>query len=337
MDYRFSTVEPMLKIIRNHKSGMDVKGALETLLDHDDYQIQFDFFNRHPAGIGFSKRDFMEMFLNIETYESNDEISMALKMRVDDIRHVFNNLEVYESSLGQLKAMTEDDFEMALARTNRGLLTPIDLKGVQVVIAIGIGVSGAFNQGDINFLDYVKSFSQMTKQGFLNTLSHELHHLGYKEQFNRDVSKYRPTDAFLHYFSGEGLAVKFGNNFEGVLTKKNFEGEHTYRDISYGYYMDNKETIHEQFFNDLKGLERVGTHDFADYLFHERYWNRDVYIDGELKKIYLKNPVAYYLGADIWGLLHDQLDRKDFFNLLSEPDGLCECFLQCFDIYNKNN
>lgn len=327
MNYRYSTLEPMVEIMKNHKKGKDIKSTLEELLEHDDYKVQFDFFNNHPAGIAFTKEEFVDMFLNVEEYKPKDNTSLALIHRQKDLKWAFENLDAIEETIKMVNSISDQDFEAILDRVNFALRTPIDASEVQLVVAIGIGVTGAFNQGNINFFDLKKICADGLKQGFLNTLVHELHHLGYKEQFRIDYENVRPVDAFIHFFSGEGLAVKFGNNFEGVLTKKYYDLEHTTVKDSYNYYMKHSDRIIKQFIDDLKTLE-TGNMDDADRIFHENYWQRDVVVNGVLKPFYLKNPVAYYLGADIWGMIFDQLGKDKMFEYLECPDGLYG-FLKC--------
>ena len=328
MHIRTSTIPTMLHLIQQRLQGDDVSHDLALLLQHKDYQVQFAFYNQHEAGIGFTESDFIACFHSLP--DSLPAVhSIALRERMNDLLHVFNHLAYYQEKYLELISIDEACYQNALHATNTGLKSPLSDSAIEITITIGVGVSGGFNFNSNNFLDFVKSFCQKTPQGFLNTVSHELHHLGFKEQFTMDYSSYRLVDAFIHFFAGEGMAIKFGNQFEGLLTSRLSNLEHTYIPESYQYYLDNAHDIWHKFLDDLDDIFRGKYHNIQEIeeLFEVNYFFRDVVIDGIFCPFYLKNPIACYLGADLWGLLYDQLSRDQFFNYLCNPQGVYKALL----------
>lgn len=135
----------------------------------------------------------------------------------------------------------------------------------------------------------------------------------------------------MYFLSGEGCAVKYGNNFEGILTKKIYgDQEMTINQKSYQYYISNFNTIYDVFKSDIKRIRsgEIKNLDELEKLFMDNYYYRDVVIGGEVHKFYLHNPIAYYFGADIWGLIHDVYGRKMVFELLMNTEYF-------FEYYNK--
>lgn len=333
MIIRDSTILKMFEIINRKKMGIDVGYELIELLNHNDYKVQFDFYKNHPSGIAFTIEDFVQMFNNIENDVLSKDVSIALKHRRKYLESVFRNIEFYMEKYKTIQSITENDLNIAVSKTNLGLIKPINLQRVEFILAIGVGVTGGFNMGDINFLDYIQVIGSRSKQGILNTISHELHHKGFKEQFQIEYNEHRLVDNFIHFFAGEGLAIKFGNNFEGMMTSKLFNCEHTYIKESYNYYLENYQNILTNFKSDLFRIfsGEYSSLEMIENLFDEHYYFRDLEIDGILHKLYLKNPIAYYLGADIWGLIYDRVDISEFFELLQNPDGVYEKLLELLE------
>ncbi|NPE23667.1 hypothetical protein DWB64_17935 [Fusibacter sp. A1] len=90
--------------------------------------------------------------------------------------------------------------------------------------------------------------------------------------------------------------------------------------------MENYDAIIAKFLAHLKEISQ-GMYSAAgslEDLFDKEYHFRDVEIDGIIHEFYLRNPISYYLGADIWGLLYDKLERDEFFDMLKNPSGIYE-------------
>lgn len=334
MEINKSTILKMLDIMDRLNNGENVRKDLSELLDHEDYQIQFEFFQKHEANIGFTKEEYIDFFMNLRGIDENSVTSKALRYRIHDLMYIMDNVEYYRSVYKKLDKIDDLALGEALKKAKYGLPDNIDLSDVKLIFAIGIGVTGGFSYKNYTYYDLKVTVENKTIQGIVNTIAHEFHHRGYKIMFqNLDKNEMEKSKdcTLMYFFSGEGCAVKYGNNFEGVLTKKIYGSQEiTKNEKSYQYYISNFNMIYDVFRTDIKKIRsgKIKNLDELEKLFMDNYYYRDVTINGEIHKFYLLNPIAYYFGADIWGLIHDVYGPKIVFELLMSPSIF-------FDYYNK--
>lgn len=334
MEISKSTILKTLDIIDRFNNGENVRNDLSEILEHEDYKVQFEFFQNHEANISFTKEEYIDFFMNVRNIDPNCISSKALRYRIDDLIHIMDNVEYFQAVYKKLDNINDIALVEALNKAKFGLPDNVDLGYVKLIFAIGIGVTGGFSYKNFTFYDLKVTVENKTIQGIINTIAHELHHRGYKLLFqNLDKSEMEKSKdcTLVHFLSGEGCAVKYGNNFEGVLTKKIYESQEvTINRKSYQYYISNFNTIYDVFRSDIKKIRsgKIKNIDELEELFMANYYYRDVMIDGKINKFYLHNPIAYYFGADIWGLIHDVYGRKTVFEILTNPR-------QFFEYYNK--
>lgn len=329
-----STISKMLDIMDRFNTGEDIRKDLCEILDHEDYKVQFEFFQKHEANIGFTKEEYINFFINIRNIDPSKIASKALRYRINDLLHILDNIDYYRTILKKLDKINDAAISDAINKAKYGLPSNIDLGDVKLIFAIGVGVTGGFSYKNYTYYDLKVTVADKTIQGIINTIAHELHHRGYKIMFNnlenRELAKMMDS-ALVYFLSGEGCAVKYGNNVEGILTKKIYEKqEMTINRESYEYYISNFNMIYDVFKSDIKKIRdgEIKNIEELEKLYMDNYYYRDVIINGKMHKFYLKNPIAYYFGADIWGLIHDVYGRETVFELLKHPKHF-------FEYYNK--
>lgn len=342
MNISKETIPKMLEILELLDKNSDIDALIKELLNHEDYKVQFDFFQNHHANIRFTKEEYIYFLSNIRTINPEHIRSNALKHRVDDLISIIDNISFYREVYNKLEEINEVVFDELINRVNNVMPIKVNFEDVRIVFAIGLGVTGGFLYEDTIFLDFKKVISDKSFQGVLNTLCHELYHYGFYKTFsiNTDNQIVHCRSSLLFYYLGqEGLAVKFGNNFEGKLTKKiNEENESTVDEISCRYYHEHFNEIFETLKSDLHYLEEklgLGVED-VENIFVEHYLNRNIMIDCVLHEFYLKNPITYYLGADIWGLIYDVFGRSVVNDIITSPNKFKHFFNEAVSIIGKN-
>jgi hypothetical protein len=324
----------MLDIMERFNVGDDVTEDLGRLLEHEDYQIELERYKNHLARIGFTKEDYIEYFINIRNTSVNTISSKGLKYRVNDLLYIIDNVDYYRGVYNRIEKFDESYVLNALEKTRLGLPDDIKLNDIRIIFSIGLGVSGGWIYKNYTHFDLKVVIDKKTEQGLLNTIAHECHHMGYNKMFEGILENElkEPMDSTLmFYLSGEGTAIKYCNNFEGVLTNKIYEDEEiSINRISYDYYRSNFDDIYHIFKLDIEALRTGKIKDIKEFedLFMNHYFYRDVEIDGKLNENYLGQPVAYHFGADVWGIIHDTYGREKVFDLLRNPS-------QIFKYYNE--
>lgn len=333
----------MLDIMERFNKGEDIRIDLRVLLDHEDYKIQFGFFADHWANIGFTKEEYIEFFVNIRNIRPESVTSNALKYRINDLLHIMDNIDYYREIYYRISCINKNALQEAIRKAKLGLVEEISFSDIKLIFAIGLGVTGGFRYKKYAFFDLKNTLGSKSNQGVINTIAHELYHVGYYTLYGGadEVKQDKNKDYMLAYLLGqEGCAVKYANNVEGILTKKIYESqEQTIEQQSYDYYLFNFEKIYTRFKNDIKDIrssDLVNYEDIED-IFIRNYLNRDVIINGELKKFYLRNPLTYYLGADIWGVIHDVFGRDMVRNLLIDPTEFFVVFNKALSIIGRDD
>lgn len=319
------TILPMLDLIDEFNQGKDVAYELTQLLEHEDYQIEIERYNAHQEGIGFTKKDYIDFFMNIKKLSSYEGASKALRYREKDLLHIINNVDYYREVYNRIADFKEDDVRKAIKKSKVGLPDKVKLDDIRIIFSIGLGVSGGWIHKNYSHYDLKVVISEKSQLGLLNTIAHECHHIGlnkYMEHIDFDSFSDNLDAVFFLYFSGEGTAVKYCNNYRGILTKKLYINEESsVNSKSYDYFISNFDVIYKNFREDIYALltHKITCIKEVGELFSNNYFYRDVEINGNLIENYLWQPIAYFLGAEIWGLIHDIYGREKVFELLHNP------------------
>ncbi len=266
-----------------------------------------------------------------------------MKYRIDDLLYILDHVDHYCKVYKEIEDFDESFVLKALEKTKFGLPDDVLLNNINIIFSIGLGLSGGWINKNYTHYDLKVVVDKKTKQGLLNTIAHECHHMGYNKIFKRYHEKElaKPIDhTLILYLSGEGTAIKYCNNFEGVLTNKIFgKEEMSINRVSYDYYRSNFDDIYHIFKSDIKSLQSGSIKNMKELenIFMDHYFYRDVEIDGKLYENYLIQPVAYHLGADVWGLIHDIYGRKKLFALLKNPRDFLTYYNQALLIINRED
>jgi len=326
------TIPAMLDIMEKYNQGSNIREELSTLLDHPDYQNELERYGNHPMRKGFTKEEFLNFFINIRTLKSTDIESLDLKTRQKDLLEIMDNIEFYRSSYNKIKMINTKHLEEAIIIAKNGLPKSIDISGVHVMLIVGLGMSGGYIYKN-NIMGDLKLIVSGDGPNLSGLMAHESHHLGlFKIMEKTDMSKQNvslSTKLMLSFF-GEGTAIKYCNNFEGKLTSKMYPNKSS--DVvkqSFDYYLNNFDSIYNQLRIDLESLKNEKDEKKFEEIFMKNYFSFDIEINGILHENYLTQPICYFIGADIWGLIHDEFGIEKVFELFDEPQNI-------FSVYNRS-
>lgn len=332
INLRKDTIPKMLDIMEKHNNNEDIKEVLLSLLEHPDYQMELERYGDHFEDTRFTKDDFVDFFINIRHLKLEDIPSRGLRFRKDALLEIMDNIEHYRALYEQIKHYDNSMVEKALIKTYAGLPEGAKLDDIQIVINIGLGLSGGYVYKNFLQCDLKIIVNDQGADSLLNVIAHECHHMGFNQIASKIDEKVFLKDldaSLLVYLSGEGTAIKYCNNYEGLFTKRlDPTADIDVNPISLKYYLDNFDEIYAQLRSDIQELRsgKIKTIEELEKLFMSHYFYFDVEIDGELKENYLAQPVAYTLGADIWGLIHDTYGKEKLFELMQNPSELMSAF-----------
>ncbi len=321
---RNTSIKLMLDIIRDLKANKDVSKRLDRILEHEDYEFEF---KRHKDRV--TKEEFKNYLLNCRNLKEEDIQNKDLKVHHKYYLDVFENIDFYYQKLDELKTLvTQELLEKSLEVTKKGLPDGFSVNQIGFVFTLGIGMSFGYVFGDATHYDFLKLSKEIKFKDFLSTLSHEAHHVCMNHIY---ADEYTPQELFIIYFSGEGLAVKYCNNAEGVISKKIYEGEPNVGLDKFTWDYLNKRFYQafdrfKEVLNDIKS-GKIDTVEKVTKVITSDFMNS--YIEGQDKseKPKLMQFLLYSLGNDLYGVIHDVFGKDKVFEVIKNP----KMFIQTFN------
>lgn len=335
---RKETIKPMLELCKLNREGnvdhKEIERSLDKLLLHEDYRTELERYEcaGGPRG-SFTISDYKNIFFNYKTLAAKDIENERMRAKLKPFKDFMNDFDDYLDSINKLCDIDNEKIIKAIDWTLYGLPRSVELKDIEIILSISLGPSGAWAYKDYSYYDIVNFTKNYDEEVFLNTIAHELHHIGLSKLIpDEKLEKITLEELFLIALSGEGLATKFCNNYEGILTKSIYEirvnkGIDQY---SYNYFLKEFDNVYTMFKNDLRDI-RNGVYKNTNELMKmiiehwmtlKSSWNTDEKLDD------LALSMNYFVGAEIWGLVHDMLGVEEVFKCLEHP----QYFI---DSYNK--
>lgn len=320
-----STIRPMLDICERYIAGENVVNDLKELLSHKDYLIELERYNTMggPRG-GFSKEEFIEFFIHLNSIKYEEIKNTRLRLRLESFKYLLQNLEYYKTILPLIESITEEKVRKALEKTKKGLPDSIRFSEVELIFSIGLGPSQGWFHKNYSHYDVIAFFQDFNEEILLSTIAHEYHHVGYNMLSSSiDESSFTLEEIFYSLFSGEGLAIKYCNNYKGLVTNNIYDEKANIglHDYSIQYFKDEFEAFYEKFLLDIQHIRdgKIKTQEELVQMFM-KYWmstRSDRVKDNEPDD--LGQSLNYFLGAEIWGLIHDVYGKDKVYEILMKP------------------
>ena len=313
---RLGSIQPMFELVQSLKHNNVTKNDVLAVLAHDDYDMEFKRYNGT-----ITKEEFCDYFLRFPGLVEHDVKNPGLRAHHRYFRDLYDNLEWYQQRAAQLMSIGDDFFLKQIEVAQAGLPHDIDLSDVNFVFTIGIGQSFGYTHESSTHYDMLQLAKDHDIATFQSTIAHEVHHVGFKkimQEINFDAITLE--ELFYIYFAGEGLAVKYCNNAEGVLSNalhpsvKNI-GLDAY---TWRYLTDDFETCMDRFhqvIRQIRGHEITTEKQLVKEL--RQFW-MNPYIDGQPKDKppRLKHFRLYSFGNEIWGIIHDRFGKDKVYATL---------------------
>ncbi|RDY27295.1 hypothetical protein CHL78_009925 [Romboutsia weinsteinii] len=315
---RYSTIGDMLSLCNKLNIGEANKEDIRKLLKHDDYIFELERY-----GSRVTEDDFVDYFLDIPNLDEDDIKNNDLKIHHRYYKDLINNLDFYIGKFEEFKKLlTNELFEEQIKIALKGLPGNIILPQINFIFTIGIGQSFGYAHKDGTHFDFLQLAKDKSISEFCSTISHEVHHIGVNIIHDKiDLNSISLEELFYLYFSGEGLAVKYCNNAEGIISKSIYDGPKNIGLDSYTWkYLNddfNNTMIHfKEIINDIR-REKIKSIDDLNKDCME-YW-MNPYIEGQSNDDIpkLKHFRYYSFGNEIFGIIHDCFGKDAVYNTLS--------------------
>lgn len=322
---RMSSIKPMLDIIWRIKNKEDVSEDLDVILEHEDYDFEFKRYNN-----SITKEEFKQYLLECQTLEEKDITNQNFRIRHQYFNDVFNNLDYYYNKLDDFSQMVNVDVvKSSLQITKNGLPDDFIIPQIDFVFTLGIGMSFGYVFGDATHYDFIKLSKEISFEEFLSTLSHEAHHICMNHIFPDNLT---PFELFIVFFSGEGLAVKYCNNAEGVISKKIYDKEPNIGldQFSWNYLNNRFETAFAYFKKTIDEIQSgvIDSNEKVIEVVTKYFMNPYTEDQNKNESPKLHQLLLYSLGNDLYGVIHDVFGKNKVFEVVRNPNMFIQTFNQ---------
>jgi uncharacterized protein YjaZ len=311
----------MLNLCERLSSGEADKKEVQELIRHPDYQFEF---SRYEGRV--SEEEYINYLMQAANL-SEDQITNAdLKAHHKYYRDLFNNPEFYKKKLTELETILKPDiFNEQLSIALKGLPDDLELDELSFVFTIGIGQSFGYAHGNGMHFDFLQLAKEKSIEEFRSTISHEIHHVVMYRFYDKlNVDALSLESQFYVSFSAEGLAVKYCNNAEGIMSKSIYEGSKNIGlDAFTWQYLNNDfENTMAHFMKDVEDIRggRIKSQDELNKLLIEYWMNPRTEEQSESDIPKLLHFRLYSFGNEIWGIIHDCFGKNAVYETLMHPE-----------------
>lgn len=315
---RISTINDMINLLKKKKEHTLTRNEIDDLLRRDDYQFEFKRYH-HRIHI----KEFIDYFMNFENLEISDIENEDLRIHHSYWIDLYQSLELYEKDIKHFFLnINEEIVNEAYLIAKEGFPDHYIIDEINIIMTCGIGQSFGYPFENSIHFDILQLIKDHHNNDFQYTIAHEIHHL----IFNRNI-KLEENDIegyFVQCFAGEGLAIHFTNNAEGILTKKfdmtkqsnlgiDHESIKYLNNHFYSIYEEFRKTIYMIRNKDIKTIDEIN-----DLIFD--YW-LDCHTDEQNQNDIpiLKQSKLYSLGNEVWGVIYDIYGINKLYEIVNHP------------------
>lgn len=325
----------MLNLLKS--ISIDEKQILD-VIEVEDYRFEL---SRYEGRI--TKKEFIDYIKNIRNIKEDDITNMDLKVHHKYYKDLLENFAFYEIKLEEFKRLLKEDiFEEQIKLAMNGLPKEFKLPNIKVMFTIGIGQSFGYAHNNSIHFDFLKLVKENNLRKFISIIGHEIHHVALNIlEESIDIDKLTVEEFFYLCFTGEGLAVKYCNNAEGVISRAIYEGEKNIGldKYTWDYLNSDFENTFEMFKKTKKDI-RQGLYKNKDELLKhiEEYWmNPHTEEQSKVEIPKLQHFRLYSFGNDVWGVIHDVFGKDVVFDTFMNPNKFVEVYNRAVELINRQD
>jgi uncharacterized protein YjaZ len=334
MDFhiRFSSIKNMLTLCEKLTDEKVQTKDIEDILKHEDYKFEF---MRYKGRV--YEEEYINYLLRINSLNEKDITNMDLKAHHSYYKDLLNNLDFYREKLTELEEVLAPSlFDEQVSIALNGLPEDIKLPDLNFIFTIGIGQSFGYAYENGMHFDFLQLVKDRSLSEFCSAIAHEVHHVGINSIMSHlNLHTISLEGLFYLHFIVEGLAVKYCNNAEGILSKSIYIGAKnegldafTWKYLNQDFY-----NTMTRFQKDIKAIRenKIKSVNGLNKLMYE-YWMSPYTEEQNKKEIpKLKHSRLYSFGNDIWGIIHDCFGKSAVFETINNPDKFPTIFNRALD------
>lgn len=318
MELRLTSIPPMLEYVSSLGDAPGDLAAVRRILDHPDYRFE-------ARRYGLDSLDHVADYLSrLKVIDPSDIPDLSRDHRKNSLRDKHQlwldcaaRPEKYRDRLERVRSLFTEDF-LAEMQGRLAAMFPAGTEMIEepaVISTLSFGQSFGYPHEGAIHLDLFGVERYSTMEELPGIVLHEFHHLQMLK-LRDGMRELTPLELYIHWFSGEGLAVKFCNNAEGVLSRRMEPEAEPNQGIPEIGTLNGHFEEHFRLFDDTIRRLAAGEMTAEDA---ERqmldYW-MNPYLYGP--EMLLQTPV-YSFGNELYGVVYDAFGLEELYRCVREP------------------
>lgn len=327
MQLRISSIPLMLDYVSGLAAHPGDRETVGNILSHEDYRFEL---RRYEIS---STEHLIDYFSRLNTIAPEDIPDLSDDHRRNHLREkhhqwldCVNNPRKYYDRYERLKAFFTDDFLAEMQRKLTGMFPKgtAMIPDPAVVSTLSFGRSFGYPYEGALHLDLFGVEEYGALEELPRTVLHEMHHLqAFKMAGDGFYSGLSLLERYLIGFAWEGLAVKFCNNAEGVISRRLEPELEPNRSVPSIPVLNQHFSEHFQLFCDTVRQIRAGTLTEEEMERQQREYWMNPYLYGETP---LDQTAIYSFGNELYGCVYDHFGLDAAYECFYHPARLISWF-----------
>ncbi len=326
MKLRMSSIPLMLEYVAGLASRPGDRETVRRILDHEDYQFELRRYKLPSA------EHLIDYFSRLDTIPPEEIPDLSGDHRRNHLREKHSQWldciadpQKYAGRYERLKALFTDDFLAELQNRLAGMF-PRGTEMISdpaVVSTLSFGRSFGYPYEGALHLDLFGIDEYASLEDLPRIVLHEMHHLQMMKLAESVSGEESLLERYIRSFAWEGLAVKFCNNAEGVLSRRLEPGEPANQGVASIPLLNRRFEEHFRLFCDTVEGIRAGAFTEEDMdRQRQEVWMNPYLLGAEP----LDQLAVYSLGNELYGCVYDAFGLDAVFACFHHPGRLIDYF-----------
>ena len=322
MTLRTTSIPLMLEYIAKPKTEQEKIQEAADIFNHEDYRFEirrYGLDSAEPLIFYFSR------FRNIAP-EDIPELCPDRRTALRDKHALWldcaANPQKYADRYDRLMHMlTAENLRNLQERLRFAFPGNVDIDDAEVISTLSFGSSFGYVYENALHLDLFGIEKYCTMEELPAVILHEMHHLQIQKMignYQNFTGKFTPLERYIFLFSGEGLAIKFCNNAEGIVSKRLHPEMEANIGVPAMPILNRHFPEHLALFQDTVEKLEKGLISDAEIQeqFRSYWWNPHLYPE---ETAFLEQTPIYSFGNELFGSIYDAFGLDVMFQCFYRP------------------
>ncbi len=329
MKLRISSIPIMLAYLSEPETASENTAPLRKIFAHEDY-----LFEMRRYGLP-SAEPLISYFSHLQSIKEEDipDLSDQRKSALRD-KHILwldcaSHPQKYYNRYEKVKhILCEESIQNLQHRLSAAFLHKASINDADIISTLSFGPSFGYVYENALHLDLFGMEDICTMEELPCIVLHEMHHLQIQKligSYHSFTQNFSLLDDYIFRFTGEGLAIKFCNNAEGIVSKRIDAHLNANIGLPAMPILNQHFTEHFHLFNDT--VKRIGQNSISageiEEQFRSYWWNPHLYQD---ETDFLAQTPIYSFGNEIFGCIFDSFGMETMYECFYHPNKTIEYF-----------